>query len=114
MEGCLVSTLSHLRSLSHLQIQQSLRRESSRLELTKSLLSVLFNLCLIHSFHIPKRLKKDFAKHTKVVLKLLAGAKKRPNSTLDLASKKRLLHKTPELAALISEACHLARRRFAV
>jgi hypothetical protein len=105
MEGCLVQTVRQLKRLEAGQIGQVLRSESKSQEVTKSLLNLLFNICLTKAVPLSHRLKAEFSKHSRLVIQLLKGANPRANHTADIQTKKRLLLRNPELVRLISEAC---------
>lgn len=105
MEGCLVGAARSLRYLATDQVAQVLRHETPRLEITKSLLTILYNVCLIKSVPLSIRLKEEFRKHTSIVVRLLKGANKALNKTTDLAGKKKILIKNPQLVKLLAEVC---------
>lgn len=111
MDGCLVIAARSLRRLSSPQIIAVLRHESQKLEVTKSLLAILYNICLDKSIPLSHRLKNEFRKHTEIVVKLLRGASRSLNRTSDLAAKKRILIKHPDLVKLLAEACPAAKQR---
>ena len=105
MEGCLTKTLRSLRRLDEEAVQEVLRNESSRLEVTKSLLGLLFNICLDKSIPLSHRLKARFKTFTPLVLQLISGANRGPNKTKGLLEKKRLLIQNPGFVKLLTEAC---------
>lgn len=105
MEGCLAETVRALRGLSGAEIGEVLRRESAELEVTKSLLSVLFNVCLTKAVPLSHRLKREFSAHSALVVELLSGADSRVNKTAGLQAKRRLLIRNPQLVRLVAEAC---------
>ena len=105
MEGCLSTTLRSLRRLAAEAVQEVLQNESRRLEVTKSLLGLLYNLCLDKSVPLSHRLKSQFRRFTPLVLHLLRGVSRGLNKTRGLAAKKRLLLQTPEFVKLLTEAC---------
>lgn len=114
MEGCLVGAVRSLRHLPLSEVSAVLRYESIKLEVTKSLLSILYNICLVKSIVLSRRLKDEFRKHTTVVHQLLEGASRGINRTSGLAGKKKILIKTPELVKLLAEACPSVQRSHAV
>lgn len=95
MEGCLVSLV---RSLKHADPVIALQNESDRLELSKSLINILFNVCFTRAIDLSQKLKKRFRQFDRLCLQLLDVSK-------DLSEKKRLLEENPELVLLIAEAC---------
>ena len=105
MEGCLSTTLRSLRRLDAEAVQEVLRNESSRLEVTKSLLGLLFNICLDKSVPLSDRLKSQFKRYTPLVLHLLKGVSRGLNRTRGLTAKKRLLVQNPGFVKLLTEAC---------
>lgn len=105
MEGCLVGAVRSLKHLPVSEVSVVLRHESPKLEVTKSLLSILYNICLVKSIVLSRRLKDEFRKHTAVVYQLLEGANRGINRTSGLVGKKRILIKNPELVKLLAEVC---------
>ena len=105
MSGCLIKTIRQLSQFDLDQIAITLSNETHRLELTKSLLSILYNICIDHSIKLSPAHKKQFAAFEPIVIKLLAGASAYPNKTNRLLEKKRILGQNPELVRLISQAC---------
>lgn len=103
MLGCLTKTVQELRRLPPSGIVSVLRSESSRLEVTKSLLNILFNICLSKSIRLSERLKRAFAAEEPLILRLLEGVKS--SGTQGLGRKKQLLLRRPELVRLIASAC---------
>ena len=107
MTVCLNKTLRSFRGLTTLEATQILKHESKRLEITKSLLNVLYNICLDSSIPLSRRLKVEFSKHEVAIQKLLEGASKRTNHTRNLQIKRKILLKNPVLIKLIAETCPL-------
>lgn len=105
MEGCLSTTLRSLRRLNEEAVKEVLRNESGRLEVTKSLLGLLYNICLDKSIPLSNRLKTQFRRFTPLVLHLLKGANRGLNKTKGLIEKKRLLTQNPSFVKLLTEAC---------
>lgn len=105
MAGCLLSAVRDLSGLSDSQVSQVLNSESSQLEITKSLLSVLYNICLDRNIPLSPTLKSEFKRYNTEVVKLLQGASSKLNQTRDVVAKKKLLTKRPGLVRLISKAC---------
>ena len=105
MEGCLSRTLRAIRRLSIEEVEQVLRNESRKLEVTKSLLGLLYNICLDKSVPLSNRLKAEFTRFTPLVLHLLKGVSPGLNKTRGLTVKKRLLIQNPGFVKLLTEAC---------
>ena len=105
MEGCLSKTLRSLRRLNTEAVEEVLRNESRKLEVTKSLLGLLYNICLDKSVPLSNRLKPHFKRYTPLVIELLKGANRGLNKTRGLAAKKRLLLQNPDFVKLLTEAC---------
>ena len=105
MEGCLVQVVRTLRHFSDSEITQTLQEESPRLEVTKSLLSLLYNICLVKSVAIAERHKADFRSYDSLVLHLLEGSSLQVNQTTRLQDKKRILQDNPDFVRLLSESC---------
>ena len=95
MEGCLAETVRGLKEASH--ITETLRKETERLEVTKSLLNLLYNICINKSISLSNKYKTEFGKHTRLVLKLLSEA--------SIESKKKLLLRNPDFVRLLAEVC---------
>lgn len=100
-----ISTVRSLHRLSLQQIVQILQNESESLEVTKSLLSLLYNICLDKSVPLSAQLKSNFKLYNSLVLKLLRGNSPSVNRTKDVSEKRRLLLKNPEFVRLLSKAC---------
>lgn len=105
METLLVETVRMLRRLDDEQVGEVLRNESKRLEITKSLLNLLFNICLTRAIPLSQRLKIKFRQYDKLALELLSGANRRSNQTRDLRGKRRLLLSNLSFVRLLAEAC---------
>ena len=109
MEGCLSNTLRSLRRLSSEEIKIVLQQESKRLEVTKSLLGLLYNICLDKSIPLSIRFKVEFKRFTPLVLRLLQGSSRDLNKTRGLAIKKRIFEANPEFVKILTEACPVSR-----
>lgn len=105
MEGVLVTTVKLLRRLDDQQLVQVIKSESNRMELTKSLLNLLFNICFTKAIPLSRRLQNKFKVYDKLVIQLLTGARSQTNRTPNLKDKQRLLRQNPDLVRLIAEAC---------
>lgn len=91
--------MSLVRSLTHIDhVVTALCSESESLELSKSLINILFNICFTKAIVLSQRLKKRFRAFDRQCLELLDTSK-------DLGEKKRILVRNPELVLLIVQAC---------
>ena len=101
MEGVDVAAVRALAQLSAEQVVAELRSESSRLELTKSLLNLLFNICFTRAIVLSRRQKTAFKTYDKLAVQLLERNK-------DSVQEKRcMLMRNPELVRLIAQTCPL-------
>lgn len=100
MENCLSGELAALSRLSPSRVAVILESESRQLELTKSLLNLLFNIVKVESVEATGRQKEVLEKYEAVVWTLLAPS-------LSLAAKKRLLQQNIPLVIAIAESCPL-------
>lgn len=105
MDTLLVETVRMLRRLDDKEVGDVLRNESKRLEITKSLLNLLFNVCLTRAIPLSQRLKVKFRQYDKLALELLSGANRRSNQTRDLRGKRRLLLRNLGFVRLLAETC---------
>ena len=101
----LLRTVRSLRHLSSPQIVQVLLNESGKLEVTKSLLSLLYNICIDKSVVLSARLKRRFPGYDSLVRKLLKGVHVKTNRTEQVSEKRALLLRNPEFVRLLSLAC---------
>jgi hypothetical protein len=98
MEGCLTASVKSLKKSTDQFIIEVLRAESRAFEITKSLLNILYNLCVVGSIRLSKRLKDLFRPFSEEVVRLLS-------EQLTLRIKQQILLQTPALCRLIAEAC---------
>ena len=105
MEGCWLPVIRQLQNADDTEIRKVLKQETSRLEVTKSLLSILYNICLAKSVPLNRKQKEAFREHNQSVLRLLSGASHQVNKTADLTAKKRVLARNPALVRIIAKAC---------
>ena len=105
MEGCWLPAVRRLQNSDESEVCEVLKAESKRLEVTKSLLSILYNICLAKSIPLSRKLKEEFREHSQTVLRLLSGSSSQVNQTSNLLTKKRILSRSPALALLIAKAC---------
>ena len=104
--GILLKTIKSLHRLeTDQQIVEALRNESNRLEITKSLLNLLYNICIEKSVAISRRLKPQFKLYEPLVLRLLQGVSHNLDRTTNVSAKKQLLVANPAFVRLLSQAC---------
>lgn len=101
MDPNLAAELEALSKLSHRRIFHVFQSDSPRrYELTKSLVDVLYNICVVQSVEAPDSLKKVLEEHEDTVRRLLSRK-------ASLASKKTLLQANVPLAVAIAQSCPL-------
>jgi hypothetical protein len=71
MDGCDAKVIAQIPRLPRGQVRQLLKRESSDLEVTKSLLNLLFNIVTVGSLPVTGTQKAFFDEHAGLVLELL-------------------------------------------
>lgn len=98
MEGCLVATVRSLRQLGAERVLQVLQAESSRMEITKSILNILFNICFTKAVVLTQKQKKLFKAYDQQCIQLLSNE-------YNLAEKKQMLIRAPDLIQLIAQTC---------
>lgn len=98
MDGCATEIISTIRSLSRPQIRKLLQSETKELEVTKSLLNLLYNIIVVGSVPVSPTQKSFFDEHVDVTLHLLG---KRSS----LKSKKKLLEDNLEFVINIATSC---------
>ena len=97
MDPELANEIGSLAKLSHRRIFHVLEGDSPRrYDLTKALVNVLYNLCVIQSIETDQ--KKVFEKHQSVIKTLLS-------SKTTLAAKKKLLQANLDLVLALAETC---------
>ena len=96
-----MSTVRMLKRMDLDDVTKTLRNESRRMEVTKSLLNILFNICFTKAVPLTQRQKNAFKVHHKLVVEILTDARDPAN----LVEKKRLLEQNPELVQLIAATC---------
>lgn len=97
MEFVLWKVLAQISDSDDQSIKKLIVSESSRLEITKSLLNVLHNIVRTRTIHLSNRQKNSFTNFTDQVHQIL-GKK-------SLGSKRRILLANPGLAKLIAKSC---------
>ena len=101
MDTGLATELGILAKLKPQQLYQIFESESPRrYSLTKDLLDVLYNLCVVESIETGDRQKQVLERHLPTIKKLLS--KKTP-----LATKKQLLQADAQLVTALAETCRL-------
>ena len=75
MEGCHVDSISQLLRVARPQVKKILRRESTKYEITKSLLNLLYNLVVVGSLPVSKTQRAYFDANAELVLQLLSNNK---------------------------------------
>lgn len=105
MEGCLSVTIRSLNNFSQKEVVKILKAETDKLEITKSLLNILYNICIQRSVRLSQRQKTEFRHHVNTVQRLLDGANRGKNRTTDIVGKRNILIRNPELCQLIASTC---------
>ena len=101
MDSGLASELGALAKLSHRRIFHVLESESPRrYDLTKALVDVLYNLCVVCSIETDDDQKKVFERHLDIIRRLLS-------KKTSLSSKKKLLQANVPLILALAETCLL-------
>ena len=99
MDGCLVKELSKFSTATNSQIKKTIKSESYELEITKSLLNLLYNIVKVGSVPVATTQKEYLDSHSDIVLQLL-------DKRVGLQKKKLLLEENIPLARNISATCH--------
>ena len=106
--GILAETVRQLKHLPRQEVRNVLENETSRFEITRSLLNLLFNVCFTRSIHLNQQQLRQFRTFEPVVTELLD----RPRSTTtgryqepDLRQKQRLFLRHLRLVQLLSRVC---------
>ena len=101
MNAQLATELGFLAKLNSRQIFHVFESESPRkFSLTKALLDVLYNLCVVQSIETDDRLKNVFERYVSKIKTLLS-------KKASLATKKRLLQANAPLVVALAETCLL-------
>ena len=98
MEGCVVGRLSEIAQGTRRQVKKILDSESDQLEVTKSLVNILYNLVIVGSITPTPIQRTFFDKHSELVFQLVS--KSRP-----LYWKKQELRDNITLVIHISTSC---------
>ena len=99
MDAELASELGALSKLSRKRLVHVLQSDSPRYyELTKALVDVLYNICVVQSVEIAEAQKRDFEAFVEPIRQLLSRK-------VSLAAKKALLLANVPLVVALSEAC---------
>ena len=101
MDFELASELGALAKLSPRRIHHLLESDSPRrYDLTKALVDVLFNLCVVESIETEEKQKNIFEKYVDIIRKLLS-------KKTSLSAKKKLLQANAPLVLALAETCLL-------
>ena len=101
MDPRLASELGSLSNLSHRRIFHVLESESPRrYDLTKALVDVLYNLCVVRSIETGEKQQKVFEKYVDVIRPLVT-------KKTSLRAKKNLLQANIPLVMAVVETCRL-------
>lgn len=98
MEGVDIELVRLVAKLNKSDISKIFAAEGAQLEVTKSLLNLLFNLVKVGSIPVSTHQKEFFDQRTSSVLNLLSDTK-------SLQQKKKILQKDPELVINIAASC---------
>ena len=98
MEGCDCGLISRLLQVSRQDVRRLFKAESNQLELTKSLLNLLYNIVIVGSVPVSPTQKAFFDAHSNLVLSLTSKSK-------SLKWKKAKLEKNVALVLNIAAAC---------
>ncbi len=100
MEGCDVQLISNILRIPRPKVRKLLQKESSELEVTKSLLNLLYNIVVIGSVPVSQTQKDYLDRHSDIVHDLLGNR--------SLKWKKAALEKDPALVLNIAASCPTA------
>lgn len=99
MEGCAVGRVSEISQAPRRKVRRIIESESDLLEVTKSLLNILYNIIIVGSIPCTTTQRSFFDKNADLVLQLLSRA--RP-----LHWKKQALQENISLVINIAASCH--------
>lgn len=99
MEGCEVGRVSEISRIPRRQVKRIIESESDQLEVTKSLLNILYNIVIVGSILPTVSQRAFFNKHSEIVLELVSRS--RP-----LHWKKQVLQESISLVINIAASCH--------
>ncbi len=97
MEGCDVELISKIPRIPRAGVRKLLTSESPKLEVTKSLLNLLYNIVTVGSVPVSVTQKTYFDQHSEIVLELLGKG--------SLKRKKTILEKDEALVINIAASC---------
>lgn len=100
MEGCCLSIVKRIRSISRREISELLRGESEKHEVSKTILNILWNIVYSKALVLSDKNKANFQRHSALLREL--SSKKTA-----FASKRHLLIKNPAAVKVIAQACPL-------
>ena len=98
MDNCLTKELRSFSLLSPHLILSIIKAEGRELEITKSLLNILYNIVVVESIEATPEQKKIFELKEGIIWHLL-------DSNVPLLKKKRVLEKNIDIAACIAKSC---------
>ena len=98
MDNCLTKELRSFSLLSPHLILSIIKAEGRDLEITKSLLNLLYNIVVVQSIEASTDQKKLFEQKEQLIWNLL-------DSSISLLTKKKLLEKNLDLTASIAKSC---------
>ena len=101
MDSKFAAEIGALAKLSHRRVFHVLESDRPRrFDLTKALVDVLYNLCVVESIETEETQKKVFEKYQDIIRKLLC-------KKVSLAAKKKLLQTNGALVIALAETCLL-------
>lgn len=97
-DSCLSKDIASFNLLNPQRVYFVLQSESRHLELTKSILNIIYNIVKVESLEATSGQKKTFEEKEDLVWNLLSPA-------LSLSTKKRLLEENIDLVLAAAESC---------
>ena len=99
MEGCAVGRVADITRVPRRQVKRILDSESDQLEVTKSLVNILYNIVIVGSVPPTETQRAFFDKHSDIVFQLVSRSKA-------LYWKKEALRENISLVINIAASCH--------
>ena len=99
MEGCVVGRVAEISRAPRRQVKRILDSESDQLEVTKSLVNILYNIVIVGSVPPSATQRAFFDKHADIVFQLVSRSRA-------LHWKKEALRENISLVINISASCH--------
>lgn len=99
MEGCVVERVAEISKVPRRQIKRIINSESDQLEVTKSLLNILYNIVIVGSIPPTTTQRAFFDNHSDLVFQLVSNSKA-------LHWKKQALLENIPLVINIAASCH--------